>query len=1378
MRCPFDAIVVTAPNTKAAEASEGELRVAFERVAGKAAGEEVQLLAVSDPKGARIGSGGGTINALDAAARALVAARLRQQGANLDAPGDNKGYQAPLEEVLAVAAASRILVVHSGGDSQRSPLQSVCGKAWCTLSSSRIEGNVVGKPHPSEQLAPPRTPLELLLFTLFRMSNEDKAAGTSSSVQDKATGLELGSSVIACADVLLLVPSDLHLGFVASAIGSATGSVTGLAIAAETHFGPHHGVYRVEEQHTCGPGARNTLQHVTRFYQKETVESLRAAGAILSEGEQERILVDTGVVAFNLLATSAILRLAVEYPLNGTTLSAYVRHERQIINEDIHGRSGGPNINVPPPKPVRVELYSDILLAVDNVGGFYSPSLMASPCKNTSLTSSQQARELYLAFLGGGGAATGGAVDSIVTSQVNKSKDPITLAREALWNALNSCSFGVACAFGQTRDTKSGHPKNELARFGHLGTTLEQMQMIRGEMSDFVAPFNLRSRVLAHESRYSSCGRTSDNEDARRGTPAPSAHSLDPSSSSTSASPDAVVVNSRLVLVDSDGIDTSPRIGVMAGAVVEHSDLRGQWYIGEGAMVSGVRHTGIGSTFPNVKYQLHVPPFMCVQENTIILDIEQQEMLPGVKSDNIEDMGSKGHYFTVTLLGVRDGVKDMFEENTEADKSPLANAASDTMTKKKEKKVATFCGMPWCEIFQRCQGVLSPSDIWPNSTLRRDLWHANLFPVCCADAEQWKTKGDEKREGALWRDAVLQDWRSSPEVIFWPFQLASGVAVGPTILNKWKSLSRMSLKDLLSGKNLCVKPQNCRTKVQASASPQAEFAWRHRLEVLVGREIVADAQVLHVAPATATASNFVYRRTAPTILEEDARKESSIEKNVEYAFSADGTGIIMGRVQILDSFSAKAPARVDIAGGWSDTPPISYEHGGAVVNLAVLFDGEHPIHATVEIFEWIDAPAIAGNERHTPTKLPLLLLSTRPSAPDLGIDSLDGIRDFNRPSAPAALLKAALLCAGAVRLDQSRSGPSHITSSWEALHSELQRGFPLFAERCRVAGDANKISSFGVRIATHSMLPQGSGLGTSSILAGTLLAALGYATGRPFCGKEEIQESSGQHPVDAKEGAMSLVHQTLVLEQMLTTGGGWQDQVGGLVPGSPAKISRSDAALPLQVTVDDILLHSGSLASDVTSPTFCATLDARLVLIFTGQPRLAKHLLVEVIRRWWSAAGSNSSADDKDEEVLQLESNTDNTDVRRAMQDLVANANDCAAEMRAGNLVGVGRCLSRYHELKRIMVGDSYEPPIISQLIRSLRPFSYGLALCGAGGGGFLAVILKEPYEEKKKLSIEIAAAAAAAGGTVHRAELVGTGVVVSAPGNAMQQPLHGQDES
>ena len=34
------------------------------------------------------------------------------------------------------------------------------------------------------------------------------------------------------------------------------------------------------------------------------------------------------------------------------------------------------------------------------------------------------------------------------------------------------------------------------------------------------------------------------------------------------------------------------------------------------------------------------------------------------------------------------------------------------------------------------------------------------------------------------------------------------------------------------------------------------------------------------------------------------------------------------------------PARVDISGGWTDTPPQSYEWGGVVVTLALTVDGE------------------------------------------------------------------------------------------------------------------------------------------------------------------------------------------------------------------------------------------------------------------------------------------------------------------------------------------------------------------------------------------------------------------------------------------------------
>eukprot|EP00548_Thalassiothrix_antarctica_P017801 CAMPEP_0194198258 /NCGR_PEP_ID=MMETSP0154-20130528/77664_1 /TAXON_ID=1049557 /ORGANISM="Thalassiothrix antarctica, Strain L6-D1" /LENGTH=341 /DNA_ID=CAMNT_0038923027 /DNA_START=89 /DNA_END=1111 /DNA_ORIENTATION=- len=40
---------------------------------------------------------------------------------------------------------------------------------------------------------------------------------------------------------------------------------------------------------------------------------------------------------------------------------------------------------------------------------------------------------------------------------------------------------------------------------------------------------------------------------------------------------------------------------------------------------------------------------------------------------------------------------------------------------------------------------------------------------------------------------------------------------------------------------------------------------------------------------------------------------------------------------------ATAPARIDLAGGWSDTPPICFQYGGAVVGLAVNVDNRKPL---------------------------------------------------------------------------------------------------------------------------------------------------------------------------------------------------------------------------------------------------------------------------------------------------------------------------------------------------------------------------------------------------------------------------------------------------
>ena len=57
-----------------------------------------------------------------------------------------------------------------------------------------------------------------------------------------------------------------------------------------------------------------------------------------------------------------------------------------------------------------------------------------------------------------------------------------------------------------------------------------------------------------------------------------------------------------------------------------------------------------------------------------------------------------------------------------------------------------------------------------------------------------------------------------------------------------------------------------------------------------------------------------------------------------------------------------------------------------------------------------------------------------------------------------------------------------------------------------------------------SDLPQGSGLGTSSILAGCLIAVFWSILGRKF-------------------NKNDLINGVLFVEQLMTTGGGWQDQV-------------------------------------------------------------------------------------------------------------------------------------------------------------------------------------------------------------------------------------------
>ena len=62
-------------------------------------------------------------------------------------------------------------------------------------------------------------------------------------------------------------------------------------------------------------------------------------------------------------------------------------------------------------------------------------------------------------------------------------------------------------------------------------------------------------------------------------------------------------------------------------------------------------------------------------------------------------------------------------------------------------------------------------------------------------------------------------------------------------------------------------------------------------------------------------------------------------------------------------------------------------------------------------------------------------------------------------------------------------------------------------------------------------------------------------------------------------------------------GGGWQDQVGGLMPG--IKVGRSRAQLPLKVEVEEVSVPEG----------FVQKLNDHLLLVYTGKTRPARNLL-------------------------------------------------------------------------------------------------------------------------------------------------------------------------
>ncbi len=397
----------------------------------------------------------------------------------------------------------------------------------------------------------------------------------------------------------------------------------------------------------------------------------------------------------------------------------------------------------------------------------------------------------------------------------------------------------------------------------------------------------------------------------------------------------------------------------------------------------------------------------------------------------------------------------------------------------------------------------------------------------------------------------------------------------------------------------------------------------------VQRYLLAEAQTLNEdCPEDFSRKIRIYHYTAGLIDRE--RMLDACYKTIGRVLlrQAEEAATAVSSAQICrDQVVARLPVRVNWGGGWSDTPPYCLESGGTVLNAAIQLGGEYPIEVTLRRLE---EPTIA-------------LAST-----DIGcykaFEDIEELRCCDDPNDSFALHKAALMVCGIV----PRTGDMSV----QALCQQLGGGFYM---NTRVIN-----------------IPKGSGLGTSSILAGACAAAISdfFGLGYP---REE------------------LFNRVLYIEQMMSTGGGWQDQIGGIVPG--IKLVTSAPGLQQSITCQPLCLSEDT----------CRQLDDRLALIYTGQRRLARNLLRDVIGK---QIGSDPTA-------------------LRVLRDIQQLAREMTHLLEQGDVDGFAALLSRHWELSQEL-DNGCTNTCIDQIFLSVDDLIDGRMICGAGGGGFLQVIMKK----------------------------------------------------
>ena len=478
------------------------------------------------------------------------------------------------------------------------------------------------------------------------------------------------------------------------------------------------------------------------------------------------------------------------------------------------------------------------------------------------------------------------------------------------------------------------------------------------------------------------------------------------------------------------------------------------------------------------------------------------------------------------------------------------------------------------------------------------------------------------------------------------------------ILVRWMT----SEPQLEEGKKLWLKAEKLSAdEISAGANLKRLYEQRNafRKENWKGLAANYEKSVFYQLDLLDAANEFVrFNLDTPDILQEDAapmlrihnrmlrarimklREDKDCAKEEQAAFQLlrDGLlGVMNERKShpTLNVYSdqivwSRSPVRIDVAGGWTDTPPYSLYSGGSVVNLAIELNGQPPLQVYVK-----------------PCKEYQITLRSIDMGAMEVIRNYEELQDYKKVGSPFSIPKAALTLAGFAPVFSTESYPS-LAKQLEAFGS-------------------------GIEITLLAAIPAGSGLGTSSILASTVLGVI-----NDFCGLAWDKND--------------ICSYTLVREQLLTTGGGWQDQYGGVFSG--IKLLQSEAGFEQNPLVrwlpDQLFVH----------PDYR---DCHL-LYYTGITRTAKSILAEIVSSMFLNSGPHLSL----------------------LAEMKAHAMDMSEAILRSNFDSFGRLVGKTW-IQNQALDCGTNPPAVAAIIEKIKDYTLGYKLPGAGGGGYLYMVAKDP---------------------------------------------------